>query len=95
MKKQIIYSGSLDNLTHFATERQIINRRKIHSRGRFGRGIKTFSLLYVFVILRISKNVIIFRTKNDGYLIPPLPQSNGLLIPSGYLMFGTKVLFWR
>ena len=70
-----MYVGSLAYLTHFETGGKY-NRRKIHKYGHFGGGIED---LFLFVILRISKNVIIFRAKK-------LWRS----LPTGKLMFSAK-----
>lgn len=68
-----MYVGSLAYLAHFETGGKY-NRRKIHRYGRFGGGIEYLFLTVLitfFVILRISKNVIIFRAKKLWRSLPP------------------------
>ena len=71
-----MYGGSLAYLTHFETGGKY-NRKKIHRYGRFGGGIEDLFLTVLitfYVILRISKNVIIFRTKKGGDLFPSIAR---------------------
>ena len=88
-----MYGGSLAYLIRFETGGKY-NRRKIHRYGRFGGGIEDLFLTVVitfFVILRISKNVIIFLGKKTVAISsPPLSESYGLSIPTGKLMFSAK-----
>ena len=89
-----MYVGSLAYLAHFETGGKY-NRRKIHRYGRFGGGIEYLFLTVLitfFVILRFNfqERNYFSGKKTVAISSPPLPESNGLSIPTGKLMFSAK-----